>query len=275
MCPQILVTRSKLAGDLMALGVQPGDILEVHAGLRSIGHIVGGADALVLALLDAVGEGTIVAVVSVDDHPYHLAEWSLERQRAYREELPAFDPARSSANREHGILAERIRTWPGALRSPHPEAGVAAIGPQARWIVDPHPNDFAFGEGTPYDRTKQAGGKVLLLGAPLSTITMLHHAETVADIPGKRLVRYEMPVLDNGRRVWRAYQDIESSDPGAFPYARVVPDGTDAFEVIARDALRQGVGRHGKVGLADSYLFPARELVQFAVGWLERHFGAR
>ena len=268
-----LITRSLIADQLGSLGVRRGDVLEVHAGLRSVGQVVGGADAVVLALLDAVGpDGTIVAVVSVDDDPYHLSDWPAHRQRAYWEEWPPFDPARSSARRDHGILAERIRTWPEAVRSNHPEMGVAAVGEKASWITEPHPPDFAFGVDTPYDRIKRAGGKVLMLGAPLSTITMLHHAETIADIPGKRLVTYEIAVLVDGERAWRSFHDIESGSRGAFPYEDVVPDGADAFEVIARDALAAGVGRHGRAGLAGAYLFPAQELVDFAVGWLAGRF---
>ena len=268
-----LITRSLIAGQLRSLGVRRGDILEVHAGLRSVGPVVGGADAVVLALLDAVGpEGTIVAVVSTDDDPYHLTDWPAERQRAYWEEWPPFDPARSSARRDHGVLAERIRTWPGAVRSNHPESGVAAVGERASWITEPHPADFAFGAGTPYDRIKLAGGKVLMLGAPLDTITMLHHAETMADLPNKQLVTYEVAVLVDGQRVWQSFHDIESGGRGAFPYEDVVPDGVDAFEVIASDALAAGVGRRGRAGLADTYLFPAQELVDFAVSWLAARF---
>ena len=135
-----------------------------------------------------------------------------ESQRARRAEIPPFDLARSVVRRDHGVLAERVRTWPGALRSDHPEAGVAALGARAAWLTAQHPADFAFGPGTPYERLKQAGGKVLLLGAPLNTITMLHHAESIAPLPGKINVVYEMLVLVDGERVWREYRDIDSAN---------------------------------------------------------------
>ena len=111
-----------------------------------------------------------------------------------------------------------------------------------------------------------------MLGAPLETITMLHHAETIADIPNKRLVTYETAVLVNGQRTWQSFHDIASGSQGAFPFEDVVSDGVDAFEVIARDALAAGIGRRDRVGLADAYLFPAQELVDFAVGWLTSRF---
>ena len=267
------ITRSQIVAQLRTLGVEPGDILEVHSSLRSIGSVVGGADAVVLALLDAVVPGgTIVAFVSMHDNSYHLHEWSEDRQQAYRSDLPGFDVGRSSARSDHGFLAERIRTWPGALRSVHPEAGVAAVGDSAALIVDPHPDDFAFGRGTPFDRIKAAGGKVLMLGAPLGTITMLHHAETIAEVPDKRLVNCELPVEINGQAIWQMYRDIDSSSRGAFQYSKVLPEGQDPFEFIALEAMRFGIGQKGKVGLADSYLFPAKALVDFAVTWIQGHF---
>ena len=266
------LTRSRLAADLRALGVAPGDLLEIHASLRAVGKVIGGVDAVVLALLDAVGaEGTLAVIASMEDEPVDFSE-PREAQRARRAEIPPFDLARSVVRREHGVLAERVRTWPGGLRSDHPEAGIAALGARAAWLTAQHPADFAFGPGAPYERLKQAGGKVLLLGAPLNTITMLHHAETIAPLPGKISVVYEMPVLADGERVWREYRDIDSAN-GAFDYARVVPPGVDAFDVIAGAALEAGVGRTGMVGCARSHLFEAQALVDFAVAWLTERFG--
>ena len=268
----LALTRSRLTADLRALGVARGDILEIHASLRAIGKVAGGVDAVALALLDAVGEeGTLAVVASMEDEAVDFSE-AREAQRARRSEIPPFDPARSAVRREHGVLAERVRTWPGAVRGNHPEAGVAAVGARAAWLVAPHPTDFAFGAGTPYERLKQAGGKVLLLGAPLNTITMLHHAETIAPLPGKVTLAYEMPVLVGGERVWREHRDIDSAN-GAFDYGRVVPPGVDAFDVIAGAALEAGVGRAGMVGGARSHLFEAQALVEFAVGWLTERFG--
>ena len=265
-------TRSQLAADLRALGAAQGDLLEIHASLRAVGRVVGGVDAAVLALLDAVGaEGTLAVVASMEDEPIDPAQ-PPEAQRARRAEVPPFDPARSVVRREHGVLAERVRTWSGALRGDHPEAGVAALGARAAWLASPHPADFAFGVDTPYERLKEAGGKVLLLGAPLNTVTMLHHAETIAPLPGKITLTYEMPVLANGERVWRQYRDIDSA-AGAFDYARVLPHGVDAFDVITAAALEAGIGKTGRVGGARSHLLGAQALVDFAVAWLTERFG--
>ena len=83
----------------------------------------------------------------------------------------------------------------------------------------------------------RAGGKVLMLGAPLETITLLHHAEHLAKVPGKRVVRYRMPVLREGLRQWI---DVEEFDTGRglVDY----PDG-DYFAVIGQEYLDAGLGR--------------------------------
>lgn len=143
-------------------------------------------------------------------------------QKRARDEHPVFDIKRSSAERDNGWIAERIRTWPGAVRSANPEMGVVAVGRDAMRITYPHPDDFAFGKGTPFGRVKELGGKILMVGAPLETITIFHHAETIADVPNKRLVRYQVPLMEKGKRIWKTYHDIESSK-GALPYGASFP----------------------------------------------------
>ncbi len=72
--------------------------------------------------------------------------------------------------------------------------------------------------------------------------------------------------------IWKSYRDIDRSSRGAFPYSKMVPEGEDPFEFIARKAMRSGIGRTGKVGLAHCHLFPAGALVDFAVEWMQTQF---
>jgi aminoglycoside 3-N-acetyltransferase len=237
----------------------------VHTRMRALGP-----DTVVAALREAVGpDGTLMAYAGWDQDPYHLPEWPADIAEAALAELPPFDPATSEAKRDHGRLPERMRTWPGAVRGPHPEASMVAIGPMAEWLVAPHAFDHPHGENTPFSRLCEAGGRVLMLGAPLDTITLLHHAEALADAPNKRRVTYRMPILDDAATVWREIEDIDSAE-GAFDYERVVEG--DAFEAIATDALQAGIGVEGRVGRSTSYLFDADRLVRFGVVWLESRF---
>ena len=90
-----------------------------------------------------------------------------------------------------------------------------------------------------------------------------------------------MPVLEDGRPIWREFRHIDTSR-GAFPDEMITdeiatpPDlrlGGEEFAAIARQALANGIGVGGRVGEGESYLFPARDLHQFAEVWLEAWFG--
>ena len=113
-----------------------------------------------------------------------------------------------------------------------------------------------------------------VLGAPLDTVTLVHHAEAIAEVPGKRRVSYHSPVIvgNPGERLWRTFSDINTSE-GALPYERVLGE-EDYIEHIARSALAAGAGRSGPVGEAKAHLFDARGLVEHAVRWIERNFAS-
>lgn len=265
------VTRSRLAADLRRLGVGAGGVVMVHTRMSALGWVAGGSEAVVRALLDALGpKGTLAAYASWEEHVYQASDWPPEHRAAYLAEPPVFDVATGEAARDHGRIPERVRTWPGARRSAHPEASVVAVGPRAGWLVDPHPPDDAYGAASPFARLVEAGGQVLMLGAPLDTLTLLHHAEAIARVPHKRRVTFRLPVSEGGRVTERTYTDIETSR-GAFPYERLGLD-EDAF-AAGRAALAAGIGTRGPVGEAGCHLFGAAQLTAFGVGWMEERFG--
>jgi aminoglycoside 3-N-acetyltransferase len=266
------ITRSDLVRELTAIGVEAGQVLMLHASLSSLGNVIGGADAVVLALRQVVGEdGTLIALASWDNGPSDDDNgWAKEVREAYFRDPPAFDPQVSSCARYVGRLPERLRTWPGAIRSDHPEASFVALGGSAQWLTEDQPTDHPYGAGSPLAKVLEANGSILMLGAPLETITMLHHAEELADIPDKRSVHYSAPVKTPTGIEWREIHDINTST-GAFLYEPVVGD-RDAFEVIAEEALAAGIGRERAIGDSRSFLFPAQVLVAFAVEWLEANF---
>ncbi len=74
-------------------------------------------------------------------------------------------------------------------------------------------------------------------------------------------------MLVDGRTVWRQFDEFDTSD---------VPDGLadDYFATIVEDFLATGKGRRGQVGAARSVLVEAREIVPFAVDWIERAMAA-
>ena len=247
----------------------------VHTRLSALGWVVGGSESVIRALLETLGpEGTLMAYAGWEDDPWHLSAWPEDWQRAYEEELPPFDPDLSEADHEFGRLPERIRTWPGAHASSAHVMRVVAVGSRAEWITADQQWNHPQGQGSPLARLVEAKGQVLMLGAPLETLTILHHAEALLDSPRKRLVTYRIPVRVGEEVVWKEVQDHDTSSRGAFPYEEVVPEGVDAFEVIGREALAAGCGRTSRVGKATSHLFDAECLVAFGVAWMEERFGS-
>ena len=212
----------------------------VHASMRAVGCDV---NEVVRAMLDVCS--TLVAYV----------DWQMDS------DADVFDPKTSRAIHDHGILAETIRAWPGAIRSAHPDAGVSAIGERAAWITDKHPFNYGYGEGSPLHKLVLARGKVLMLGAPLDTITLLHFSEHVASLPDKRVRHYEVRMVDQGLV---EFEEFDTSEP----VSAVFP--ADHFTRIAGDFLATGRGRVGPVGKTMAHLFEAAELHDFAVEWLER-----
>jgi aminoglycoside 3-N-acetyltransferase len=266
------VTRDRIRGDLTGLGLAPGDTVMFHTRLSAIGYVPGGPQTVIDALLDVVGPtGTLVVTCGWNDAPpYDFTTWPRAWQEALRAHHPAYDPELSEAEHANGRLPQTLRHRPGAVRSRHPDVSLAALGASAAALMDAHPWDDPHGPGSPLARLVALGGRVLLLGAPRETMTLLHHAEALAQAPGKRFVTYEQPIRVKGERVWRTFRDIDS-EHGAFDYSPVVPEGQDPFAAIVGSMLAAGIGREGLVGAARSCLFDAGPAVDFGVRWIEEH----
>jgi aminoglycoside 3-N-acetyltransferase len=248
----IEAARFKLHKQLRDLGLAQSDTVMVHASLRAVGPIEGRAATLVEALLDVLGaEGTLVAYVDYEK----------------TSEVPYFDRTRSPASISHGVFAETVRSWPEAVRSENPGASTSAIGARAAWLCAEHPMDYGYGAGSPFAKLVDVGGKVLLLGSDLDNVSLLHHAEDRAALPRKRVIRVVEPVLFEGQLRDVTFEEFDTS----YPIMSEMPE--HYFEDIVSELIAKGGARSGKVGDALSYLFSARELVQFAIEKMEREFG--
>ncbi len=257
-------TVAKLRDDLRALGVAPGAVLMLHSSVKAVGPVMGGPNTILQAMLDALTPaGTLMMYAGWQDIPDYLADLPEDLQALYRDQHPAFDPALARSVRENSVLTEFLRTWPGTRRSLNPEASMVANGSVADWITAAHPLDYGYGAGSPLAKLVETRGQVLMLGAPLDTITLLHHAEFLARLSHKHIIRYTCPILSEGRKVWVEVEDFDTGEP----------HDAYSFEEIAHAYLAGGRGARGRVGDAVSHLFDAADLTAFAVQWLETRFG--
>lgn len=222
------MTIDNLVTKLATNGIERGDHLLVHSSLSSIGWVEGGADTVIDALLQAVGEaGTVMFPTltgAVTDSP---------------ETPPRFD-ARSSACWT-GKIPEAARLRPDAVRSLHPTHSVVAFGRYASWFTSGHELvRTPCGYGSPYDKLASVGGKIVLIGVTQQCNTSYHHAEEVSRTPivlQDRTMAITMTDI-HGRQVTMADTALHK-----WHYSR----DYDAFEP---EMLRQGICHIGQLGKA-------------------------
>ena len=237
----------QLTAQLRALGVGEDDVVMIHASMRRVGPVEGGAASVIEALRAAVGTGgTLLMVLSAaEDEP--------------------FDALRSPVDVEDmGILAEVFRTYPGVSVNDHPADRFAALGPAASYLLTPTPLHDYHGPGSVLERFTQRGGKVLRLGANPDTVTLTHYAEYLADVPDKVRVRRRYVRADTGE-VW--IESLDDTDGIA------TWEEGDYFPQIFLDHRASGAVRIGPVGRCEAELFEAAPFVAFAVEWMNAKLG--
>lgn len=271
----LTVTKSQLVNELRKLGLSEGQTVMLHASVKSIGHIAGGPQTILEAILEVLtSHGTLMMLVGWEDSPFNISgaffqdeidKWSEKKRRKYYGACPTFYPGYSRADtREMGILTEYLRTYPGSIRSRHP-LGYAAVGKLAQHVLKDQQWQYREGSGSPLEKLCDVDGKVLLLGSPTGKVTLLHFAENLADIPNKKTVRYKMPIINNGERVWKEFEEYDFMNG-------IVPWPEDYFKSIVDEYIEQGNGIQGSVGMAECHLFDANNLNTFGVHWMEHNF---
>jgi aminoglycoside N3'-acetyltransferase len=235
-------THRSLVTQLRALGVRPGALLMVHASLRRVGPVDGGADTVLDALRDALTpDGTLLMILAAED------------------DAP-FDAQRSPAWREVGVLAERFRQRADTRVNDHAAARFGASGPRATELLEDSPLHDYYGPGSPLARFAAAHGDVLRLGADDDTLTLTHWAEYVAQLRDKRRARRRYVRADTGPQ-W--IEGLDDTD-GIADWAN-----GDYFPRIWRDYRDSGVPRVRPVGDCTAELFAAAPFVTYAAQWME------
>src|SRR5512132_1582384 len=260
-------SREQLTAAFRALGITPGDTLMVHASVRAVGETAGGPDAIHLALKDALTpDGTLLMYAGCPQYVDEVGRGNLSaaQEAEVLEKLPVFDATTARSARDHGVLVEFLRTFPGSLVNRHP-ARFVAWGKQAKYLFSSQPWNYAFGRDSALDRFVVLGGKILLLGSDHDAVTFLHYVEHIADIPDKRVARFKVPVAEDGVRVWREMEEFDTSGDGVHANW---PDRF--FAEIVDDYLLASANDGGPAGNARCYLFRARALLEFALPIMER-----
>jgi len=165
----------ELALESLELGRKPGI---AHASLKSFGEIQGGAEAVLGALsqsLDGLLMPTftyktmIVPEVGPPNNGLHYGKQRHLNLMAepFQRDMPA--------DKLLGVLPERLRNYPGAVRTAHPILSFAGVGVNYALDAQTLYNPLA-----PIGELAERDGWVLLLGVDHTVNTSIHYAEKLA-----------------------------------------------------------------------------------------------
>ncbi|MDX8000430.1 aminoglycoside 3-N-acetyltransferase [Xenorhabdus sp. Reich] len=257
--------KSVLVAQLQKMGIKQGDIVMAHVSMRSVGNCLNGADDLIQAILTAVGnEGTLLCYTNWDQNYEDSMDENGHIPFELKPEIMPYDRVFSRASRDHGVFAECVRTTKGAIRSQNPGASVVAIGNDAEYFIENHSLNYGYGSKSPFAKFVTNRGKILMIGAPYDTMSLLHHAEHLSNIPNKHVRKMEVPLLQNGRVEWIKLEEFDTVDP-------VCEQFREGYfkDIVEQFCHSQPEATKGVIGSANTLLVPAQNMLDYAIRWME------
>jgi len=255
--PNTVIT---IVDNLKKLGIVNGDILLVHSSLSSMGWVIGGAEAVVWALLQAVGEnGTLImpsqTMTNSDPTDYENPPIPLERHELLRREMLPYNPLTTQTS-YMGVIAELFRTFPNTLRSNHPQTSFCANGKYAVEITKEHILTPQYGMNTPLGKMYDLKAKVLLLGVDYNSCTCLHMSETFSGVV-PNTYEHGAAIMKDGKREWIRFNDIDWE--------------TDDFVMLGKAFEKNHNVKKGKIGKAKCKFFELTAMVNFGAEWIKNN----
>jgi aminoglycoside 3-N-acetyltransferase len=243
------VTKQEILNDLRKLGLKEGDIVLVHSSLSAIGYIEGGADAVIDALLEAVGPtGTILMPT------FPLPGTMMD----YAKTDPLFDPKNTPSYM--GEITEVFRRRKEALRSLFPTHSVAAIGPHAEYLLKDHEKDqVPGGRNSPFFKLIGLDGYIMLLGCWINALTSNHVVHDIVDnFPVHVYLDEPVPLryLDYTGVEHTILVKLQDPVTSKNRWTQNVKKQHEIYNYL----LQYGCLKPGKVGNATTYLIRAKAL---------------
>lgn len=232
-----------LTNGLAEIGITAGDVVLVHSSMNGLGHIDGGPNAVIDAVLQAVGPiGTVLFP-------------TLTGTRSNGPELPPrIDLATTPC--WTGLIPETARQRSDALRSIHPTHSVVALGAnREEWTQGHEHGHSPCDEASPYFRLMEQGGLILLLGGvDHDSNTSVHCIEELAAVPYHlqdevtngtvRLPDGTVVIVPNQLHFWR----------NSYSHLNLLRD----FNTIAKPLVTAGHQRSLPIGKSTSTLIDSR-----------------
>ncbi|MEA1965099.1 MAG: AAC(3) family N-acetyltransferase [Candidatus Aerophobetes bacterium] len=243
------VTKDRIKKDLQTLGLKKGDRVFMHSSLKSVGYVKGGADTVIDAIMEVVGEDGLLMVPTF----------------TFKGFIPYFEPHRTPS--EMGLITEALRQRKESVRSWHPRHSVGVIGKNAKKVVKDHLKAGSLGKGSPPDKLAKRGGYALLLGVGHNVNSTIHTAEVYAELSYLYTVK-DSPDFPEQAIVKTPAEEMIKVDLPPFP---TCSEGFWKLEPVMRD---RGKIRYGKVGQAHSQLMKSQDVIDTASSLLREDPGA-
>ena len=241
------VTIITLINDLRQLGLFPGMKVMLHSSLYGLGLVEGGAPSVIKAVLEVIGKDGLLVMPC---HP--ITGGSVD---SIKNGVP-FDPALTACST--GKICETFRQWPGVFRSWHPSHSIAAIGPEAEWLVkDHHIDSTPFGVNSPYSRLLEINGYIVGIGLDVRWITFYHHFEDVYYKYPIRVyngISYKVPVKLNDDSRILVTLPYHDDDVAAFR----LNNDLETLAKVEKGLNKYGDLRYGIVGKKNGYIIKAK-----------------
>ena len=226
------MNKAELTDAFRRIGLQEGMILEVHSSLRSFGHVEGGADTVIDALMTCVGpEGSIFMPALRLSPPLPLTEDDrrlgiTSKIRVLPEDAP---------HTAMGLIADVFRLRPDVITG-------KGIIRTAGWGL--HAQEAAIGG---LDYAIHHGGKALLLGVDIYKLTAMHYME---DILPQAVRDLFAPSAQASAQYPPEEWFIEAGEPPV-----------RAWYAIQEEALQLGLIQQGQIGTCHTMLFDIMDVV--------------
>jgi len=238
------MTSGDIRRTLRELGLA-GQAVCLHSSLRSFGHVIGGAGAVIRAFLDeecTLLVPTFSAAFEIAP-PLHLQfernGWNYSNPPTQRHgSNRIYTPEVLDIDRDMGAIPATLIAWPDRVRGNHPIDSFTAVGPHAAELVAKQAplNVYA-----PLEDLIRLNGFVLLIGVGLERLTLLHLAEKEA-----------------GRTLFRRWANDEHGQPIAVEVGGC-SEGFGRLEPHLRDLMQQTT-----VGESKWTLLPAAQTLTHA-----------
>lgn len=236
------MNKSELIEAFRRIGLREGMILEVHSSLASFGHVEGGADTVIAALMDCVGPtGSIFMPALRLSPPLALTEEDLRMGITSKIRVLPEDAPRTSM----GLIADTFRRRRDVITG---EGVIRTSG----WGL--HARQAAIGG---LDYAIHHSGKALLLGVDIYKLTAMHYME---DILPQAVSDLFAPSAEAIAKYPPEEWFIEAGEPPV-----------KAWYTIQAEAIDQGLIQMGLIGSCPYMFFDILNVVSIYRRALETH----